>query len=72
MREIIGLFLFVALGCCPAHAAGFYKWRDANGVMHITDHPPEDPANVEVDSEMRINKAPMGNLNFGSPWEAFR
>jgi len=66
VTKILGLFLFVALACCSAHAAGFYKWRDANGVMHITDHPPDEAVEVEVDSETRINKSPMGDLGFGS------
>jgi hypothetical protein len=66
VRKIFGLLLFVSLTCCPAHAAGFYKWRDANGVMHITDHPPDEAVEAEVDSETRINKSPMGDLGFGS------
>ena len=66
MRKIFGLLLFVALTCCPVYAAGFYKWRDVNGVMHITDHLPDEAVEAEVDSETRINRSPMGDLGFGS------
>lgn len=60
------LIILISLALCSAsYAGGFYKWRDANGVLHITDHPPEDTADVEVDTEDRINKAPM-DVSFGA------
>ncbi|MBE1425971.1 hypothetical protein H4684_002630 [Desulfomicrobium macestii] len=65
MKKILGLVLFVMLAC-PVHAGGFYKWRDADGVLHITDHPPDEAVESEVDSETRINKAPMGQRGSGS------
>jgi hypothetical protein len=40
VKKILGLILLVALAC-HVHAGGFYKWRDSNGVLHITDHPPD-------------------------------
>lgn len=66
MKKFIGMILFVILAC-HVHAGGFYKWRDSNGVLHITDHPPDKAVEAEVDSETRINRSPMGSLGSGSP-----
>lgn len=65
MKKILVLILFAMLAC-PVHAGGFYKWRDADGVLHITDHPPDEAVESAVDSETRINKAPMGQRGSGS------
>ena len=65
MRIFLGMVLF-AVFASQVHAGGFYKWRDSSGVLHITDHPPESSDEVEVDAGSRVNKAPMGNLDFGS------
>jgi len=47
--------------CTSIHAGGFYKWKDEKGVTHITDHPPGIEADVEVDTGVRANRAPIGN-----------
>jgi DNA repair exonuclease SbcCD ATPase subunit len=59
MIRVLAIILLLNL-CSSVQAGGFYKWKDENGVLHITDHPPGDSSNVEVDTNEIINKAPMG------------
>lgn len=59
MFRLLIILIYLAL-CSALYAGGFYKWRDANGVLHITDHPPGATTDVEVDTEDRVNKTPMG------------
>jgi hypothetical protein len=65
MTRILAALLLVMLAC-PALAGGFYKWRDANGVIRITDYPPDEAVEAEVDSGTHINKAATDNRGLGS------
>ena len=62
MIRVLALILLVSL-YSSVQAGGFYKWKDEKGVTHITDHPPrvEADVEVEVDTDTRVNRAPMGN-----------
>lgn len=61
MARVLILFFLVLSICSSLHAGRFYKWKDENGVIHITDHPPEFVTDVEVDTGASANRAPMGN-----------
>lgn len=62
MIRVLALILLVSV-YSSVQAGGFYKWKDEKGVTHITDHPPsvEADVEVEVDTDTRVNRAPMGN-----------
>jgi len=53
--RIICLGLVATLVCMPAAMAGtIYKWKDANGRVHIGDQPPPDPSRAQQIS-VRVN-----------------
>jgi glutaredoxin len=52
--RVIGLGLVAMFVCIPASMAGtIYKWKDANGRVHIGDQPP-DPSRAQQIS-VRVN-----------------
>jgi chromosome segregation ATPase len=61
MSKLLNIALMVMM-CSTIYAGGFYKWKDEKGVLHITDHPPVEASDIEVDTETRVNKVPMDVL----------
>ncbi|GAB1409903.1 hypothetical protein MASR1M90_10570 [Desulfovibrionales bacterium] len=64
LKSIFGMILAIVM-TTYTYGGGFYKWRDANGKLHITNRPPDDVSTVEEETDARINKIQIGNLNFG-------
>ncbi len=54
---IIALILMIALFAAPSYSGEIYKWRDASGVIHYSDAPPDDTA-TESFSGYNVDEKP--------------
>ena len=61
MIRVLGILLVVAM-CSSAYAGGFYKWKDENGKVHITDYLPDGVDVISGDSGMSVNKVSGPNI----------
>lgn len=65
MTRIHGILLVVAM-CSSAHAGGFYKWKDENGKVHISDYMPDGVEVISGDRGMSLNKVSGPNIPVAS------
>jgi glutaredoxin len=51
--------VFICLGLAPCSLAEFYKWVDANGVVHFSDQPhKEDPNDIPIETRPSVKSKP--------------
>lgn len=61
MIKFLAIFVFLVL-CSTSYSGGFYKWKDENGKVHITDYLPEGVETIEDKTKTSVNKVKMNTV----------